>query len=52
MMMVFASGMSRPFSTIVVETKTSNSWRMKPRQDTLQFFLIHLAVADADAHVR
>src|SRR6266436_1367571 len=29
MIMVFASGMSRPFSTIVVETRMSYSWRMK-----------------------
>ena len=28
MIIVFASGMSSPFSTIVVQTNTSNSWRM------------------------
>ena len=49
MIMVLASGISRPFSTMVVQTNTSYSCRMKPSSTRLQFRFAHLPVADADA---
>ena len=34
---------------MVVQTKTSYSWRMKAEQDLFEFRFSHLAVTDADA---
>jgi len=52
MKMVFALGMSRPLSMIVVATSTSASRRTKAHHRLLQLVLVHLAVADHDARLR
>ena len=49
MRMVLARGMSRPFSTMVVATRTSASSRMNLSMTRFEFFFAHLAVADDDA---
>ncbi len=46
MRMVLARGMSRPFSTMVVETSTSASSRMNLQHHRFEFLFAHLAVAD------
>ena len=46
MMMVFAFGISRPLSMIVVQTRTSIFPAMKSRHHAFQFVRIHLAVPD------
>ena len=45
MMMVLQSGMSRPFSMMVVATRTSDSWRMKLSITFSSSPLRHLSVA-------
>jgi hypothetical protein len=47
--MVLASGMSRPFSMMVVATRTSYSWCMKASMTRSSSAFAHLAVADDDA---
>ena len=49
MMIVFAFGMSRPFSTIVVASSTSNLLRDEVEHRALERVLVHLPVADDDA---
>ena len=51
MMIVFAFGMSRPFSTIVVASSTSNFLRDEVEHRPLERLLAHLAVADDDARL-
>ena len=49
MMIVFAFGMSRPFSTIVVASSTSNLRADEVEHRALERVLAHLPVADDDA---
>ena len=49
MMIVFAFGMSRPFSTIVVASRTSNFLRDEVEHRALERVLVHLTVRDHDA---
>ena len=49
MMIVLAFGMSRPFSTIVVASRTSNLRATKSSIARSSAVLVHLAVADDDA---
>ena len=51
MMMVLHSGMSRPFSMMVVATRMSDSWRMKASITRSSSLFAHLAVADDDARL-
>ena len=51
MMIVFAFGMSRPFSTIVVASSTSNFPRDEIEHRALERVLVHLPVADDDARL-
>ena len=48
MMIVFAFGMSSPFSTIVVASSTSNFRRDEVEHRPLERVLVHLPVADDD----
>ena len=52
MMMVLAFGMSRPFSTMVVASRTSNLLRDEIEHRPLERLLVHLPVADDDARFR
>ena len=52
MMMVLAFGMSRPFSTIVVASRTSNLLRDEIEHRALERLLVHLPVPDDDARFR
>ena len=51
MMIVFALGISRPLSMMVVESSTSASPLTNLRHDVFQFVAVHLAVADDDPRV-
>ena len=48
-MMVFALGISRPFSTMVVATSTSYLCAMKSDHHPLELVFAHLAVSDRDS---
>ena len=51
-MMVFAFGMSRPFSTIVVASRTSNSPLDEAQHRSFELLLAHLSVTDDDPRFR